>query len=52
MANHLHHLERGDGRWVDEAEGKWLIEELLEFATRERFRIAVEWKEVGDLVVW
>lgn len=56
VANHLHHLETEseDGSWVeiDGEEGTALIEDLLEFATQERYRISVEWKEPGDLVVW
>lgn len=52
VANHLHHLETADGKWVEHEEGKRLIEALLEHAVREEGRISVEWKEAGDLVVW
>ena len=52
VANHLHHLEYMDGSWVEEGEGRELIEELLGFATQGRYVVSVEWREVGDLVVW
>ena len=52
IANHLHHLEYPDGKWVSEEEGTALIEELLAHATQEKYVVSVEWKEAGDLVVW
>ncbi|ETN42537.1 uncharacterized protein HMPREF1541_01694 [Cyphellophora europaea CBS 101466] len=58
VAGHLHHLEVEDegveGGWreVEAEEGTRLIEELLAWVEQERYRISVEWKEVGDLVVW
>ena len=33
-------------------EGRRLINELMEFATRPRFVRAVAWKQPGDLVIW
>lgn len=64
IANHLHHLEvladpdasRAEPeerfRRVPEAESTELIEMLLRHATQERYVLSVEWKEVGDLVIW
>lgn len=59
VANHIHHLEGEDGTWVGDEEKLWvgkgpkeLVQELLDWCTREEWVVSVEWREKGDLVVW
>jgi len=47
IAAHVHHVEGLAG-----PESKALVEQLLAHATQERFMLSVEWRDVGDLVVW
>ncbi|KAK1850354.1 alpha-ketoglutarate-dependent -dichlorophenoxyacetate [Colletotrichum chrysophilum] len=47
LAMHIHHIEGLGTR-----ESKELFEKLFEHATQDKYRVMVEWKDVGDLVIW
>lgn len=47
IANHAYKV---DGMEIEE--GQREIEELLRHATQDKYVAAVEWKNVGDLVIW
>ncbi|POS75239.1 alpha-ketoglutarate-dependent 2 [Diaporthe helianthi] len=47
IAKHAHHV---DGWTADESKG--LIGDLLEHASQDKYTFNLEWKTVGDLVIW
>ena len=47
IAAHVHHLEG-----MDRLESDALIKRLYEHAMQEEFVLEIEWKGVGDLVIW
>ncbi|KXH32992.1 alpha-ketoglutarate-dependent 2 [Colletotrichum salicis] len=47
LAAHIHHIEN-----LTPAASKALFEKLFEHATQEKYRVTVEWEDVGDLVIW
>lgn len=47
LAMHIHHIEN----LAPEA-SKALFEKLFDHATQEKYRVVVEWEDVGDMVVW
>ncbi|KAK1676328.1 hypothetical protein BDP55DRAFT_693534 [Colletotrichum godetiae] len=47
LAAHIHHIEN-----LAVPDSKALFERLFEHATQEKYRVTVEWEDVGDLVVW
>ena len=47
IAAHVHHLEG-----VDQSESDELINRLYEHATQNKYAVEIEWKNVGDLVIW
>ncbi|KAH6886346.1 hypothetical protein B0T10DRAFT_491018 [Thelonectria olida] len=47
LVMHIHHIEG-----LDPEQSKALFEKLFNHATQEKYRVAVEWKDAGDLVVW
>ncbi|KAF4896063.1 Alpha-ketoglutarate-dependent 2,4-dichlorophenoxyacetate dioxygenase [Colletotrichum viniferum] len=47
LAMHIHHIEG-----LGAEESTELFEKLFEHATQDKYRVMVEWKDVGDLVIW
>ncbi|KAH0425847.1 hypothetical protein CcaCcLH18_10716 [Colletotrichum camelliae] len=47
LAMHVHHIEG-----LGAEESKELFEKLFAHATQDKYRVMVEWKDVGDLVIW
>jgi alpha-ketoglutarate-dependent 2,4-dichlorophenoxyacetate dioxygenase len=47
IAAHCHHLE---GMPLEESDA--LLKRLMEHATQEKYRMSVDWKNPGDLVIW
>jgi alpha-ketoglutarate-dependent 2,4-dichlorophenoxyacetate dioxygenase len=47
IAAHVHHIEG-----LPAVESEKLVKELLAHATQQRYVLNMEWKNVGDLVVW
>ncbi|KAJ0383122.1 hypothetical protein COL922a_011118 [Colletotrichum nupharicola] len=47
LAMHIHPIEG-----LGAEESKELFEKLFEHATQDKYRVMVEWKDVGDLVIW
>ncbi|KAK7460288.1 alpha-ketoglutarate-dependent 2 [Colletotrichum acutatum] len=47
LAMHIPHIEN----LVPEG-SKTLFEKLFDHATQEKYRVVVEWEDVGDMVVW
>ncbi|KAK7926491.1 hypothetical protein PG985_003489 [Apiospora marii] len=56
IGTHMHHLEEyhdGETGAAEEIPDSWeLIQELNRHATQPRYQTSVEWRDVGDLVVW
>ncbi|KAG6360938.1 hypothetical protein INS49_012006 [Diaporthe citri] len=47
IAMHIHHIED-----LDTEASKRLFDKLFRHATQEKYRLMVEWENVGDLVIW
>ena len=47
IAAHVHHLDN-----MSASESGSLIDELYAHATQEKYLVEIEWKSVGDLVIW
>ncbi|KAF4467424.1 alpha-ketoglutarate-dependent 24-dichlorophenoxyacetate dioxygenase [Fusarium albosuccineum] len=47
LAMHIHHIEG-----LEPEESRALFEKLFNHATQTKYRVIVEWKDVGDLVIW
>lgn len=47
LAKHIHSLEG-----VSLEESQLILDRLFEHATQENYVIEVEWKDVGDMIVW
>jgi alpha-ketoglutarate-dependent 2,4-dichlorophenoxyacetate dioxygenase len=47
IARHAHHIEELPKESSDK-----LLDELIEFATQEKYVCSVEWEQDGDLVIW
>lgn len=47
MAKHIHHIEG-----LSAEDSVELSNKLFDHATQERYRLEVEWQNVGDLVIW
>ncbi|KAJ3549710.1 hypothetical protein NM208_g375 [Fusarium decemcellulare] len=47
LAMHIHHIEG-----LEPDESRALFKKLFNHATQAKYRVMVEWKDVGDLVIW
>ncbi|RFN54478.1 alpha-ketoglutarate-dependent 2,4-dichlorophenoxyacetate dioxygenase [Fusarium flagelliforme] len=47
LAKHIHHIE---GLSAEESQA--LFNKLFDHATQDKYRLEVEWQNVGDLVIW
>lgn len=47
LAMHIHHIEG-----LDPKKSQELFDMLFKHATQEKYRVAVEWDNIGDLVIW
>ena len=47
IAAHCHHLEG-----LPQEESDALLKRLMDHATQEKYRMAVDWRNKGDLVIW
>ncbi|KAJ0117405.1 lpha-ketoglutarate-dependentdichlorophenoxyacetate dioxygenase [Diaporthe amygdali] len=47
LAMHIHHIEG-----LESEASKQLFDKLFTHATQDKYRLMVEWENVGDLVVW
>ncbi|KAK2468991.1 hypothetical protein H9L39_19385 [Fusarium oxysporum f. sp. albedinis] len=47
LAKHIHHIEG-----LSTKESQELFGKLFDHATQDKYRLEVEWRNVGDLVVW
>ncbi|KAH7471644.1 hypothetical protein FOMA001_g12959 [Fusarium oxysporum f. sp. matthiolae] len=47
LAKHIHHIEG-----LSTEESQELFDKLFDHATQDKYRLEVEWRNVGDLVVW
>jgi len=47
IAAHAHHIEG-----IPASQSSNLLKQLMEHATQEKYRMSVQWKNVGDLVIW
>jgi len=47
IAAHAHHIEG-----MPAGQSSDLLKQLMEHATQEKYRMSVQWNNVGDLVIW
>lgn len=47
LAMHIHHIEG-----LEPEASKELFDKLFVHATQEKYRLMVEWEDIGDLVIW
>lgn len=47
LATHIHHIEG-----LNAQESQALYEELFQHATQDKYRVMVQWKDIGDLLIW
>ncbi|USP74848.1 taurine catabolism dioxygenase [Curvularia clavata] len=47
LAMHIHHLEG-----LEQEKSQKLFDMLFQHATQAKYRVAIEWHNVGDLVIW
>lgn len=47
LAMHIHHIEGLDSQQSDE-----LFSNLFRHATQDKYRVMVEWHNVGDMIIW
>ncbi|EXK26079.1 alpha-ketoglutarate-dependent 2,4-dichlorophenoxyacetate dioxygenase [Fusarium oxysporum f. sp. melonis 26406] len=47
LAKHIHHIEG-----LSTEESQELFDKLFDHATQDKYRLEVEWRNVGDLVIW
>ncbi|CAH0045273.1 unnamed protein product [Clonostachys solani] len=47
LAAHIHHIEG-----ISSEKSQALFDELFSHATQAKYRITIDWEDVGDLVIW
>ncbi|RAO64658.1 uncharacterized protein BHQ10_000670 [Talaromyces amestolkiae] len=47
IASHIHHIEG-----LEFEKSKELVDRLMQHATQDKFVTQVEWKNIGDLIIW
>lgn len=52
LGYHCHHLETSDGKLLPGDESAELFKKLMDHVKQAKYRLSVDWLNVGDLVAW